>query len=105
MKWDRDAKEGIIVAGGNGRGDRLTQLSSPQGVIVDQIFVADCWNGRVMRWCEGESERTIVIGGSGQGQQPNQLNNPTGLSFDNKGNLYDADYENHRIQKLERDFD
>jgi hypothetical protein len=38
MKW---VKEGTVVAGGNDQGDRVTQLSHPTGVIVDQIYVVD----------------------------------------------------------------
>ncbi|CAF4958055.1 unnamed protein product, partial [Rotaria socialis] len=35
MKWVEDAKQGIVVAGGQGYGDALTQLASPQGIFVD----------------------------------------------------------------------
>ncbi|CAF1397776.1 unnamed protein product, partial [Adineta steineri] len=42
-----------------------------------------------------------VVGGNGEGDQSNQLNSPDGLSFDDEGNLYVADYWNHRIQKFE----
>jgi DNA-binding beta-propeller fold protein YncE len=104
MKWLKDAKEGIVVAGGNGKGNSLTQLSHPYGVILDefgQIYVADKGNDRVMRWCEGAKEGTIVVGGNGRGQQSNQLNQPRGLLFDQQGNLYVADLNNHRIQKFE----
>ncbi|CAF4103647.1 unnamed protein product [Adineta steineri] len=104
MKWRKDATEGIVVAGGNGQGENLNQLSSPHGVIVDdlgQIYVADCWNDRVMRWCEGKKEGEIIVGGNGEGKQSNQLNRPHGLSFDDEGNLYVADFSNHRIQKYE----
>jgi DNA-binding beta-propeller fold protein YncE len=100
----KDAKEGIIVAGGNDEGNSLKQLSSPQGVIVDQsgqIYVTDNDNHRVMRWCEGVSEGMIIIGGNGRGQQSNQLNRPSGLSFDRLGNLYIADCNNNRIQKFD----
>ena len=44
MKWMKGAKEGIVVAGGQGQGNSLTQLSHPQGVIVDDlgnVYVAD----------------------------------------------------------------
>ncbi|CAF1467102.1 unnamed protein product, partial [Adineta steineri] len=100
----KDAKEGTVMAEGNGEGGNLTQLSSPAGMIVDylgQIYVADCGNDRIMRWCEGKSEGEIVIGGNGKGNEPNQLNQPKGLSFDDGGNLYVVDLGNNRIVKFE----
>jgi secreted PhoX family phosphatase len=108
MKWIKDAKEGIVVAGRNGPGNSLAQLSSPKGVSVDQagqIYVADYDNHRVMRWCEGAKEGIIIVGGNGKGQQSNQFNGPKGLSFDRTGNLYVTDCGNHRIQKFEIDVD
>jgi sugar lactone lactonase YvrE len=96
------------MAGGNGQGNNLTQLSSPSGVIVDplgQIYVADWDNDRVMRWCKGAKEGTIVVGGNGRGEQTNQFHGPAGLSFDRQGNLYVTDFSNHRIQKFEIDFE
>ncbi|CAF5181108.1 unnamed protein product, partial [Rotaria magnacalcarata] len=36
MKWMEGAKEGIVVAGGEGKVNGLTQLSHPRGVVVDQ---------------------------------------------------------------------
>ena len=36
-----------------------------------------------------------------QGQQSNQFSGPKGLFFDRQGNLYVADWGNHRIQKFE----
>ncbi|CAF4697093.1 unnamed protein product, partial [Rotaria magnacalcarata] len=47
MKWMKGTKEGIIVAGGQGKGNGLTQLPNPRGVVVDQlgtVYVADCVN-------------------------------------------------------------
>ncbi|CAF1395377.1 unnamed protein product [Adineta steineri] len=104
MKWRKDAKEGIIVAGGNGQGRNLNQLSYPTGVIADhfgQIYVADNGNNRVMRWYEGKEEGEIVVGGNGDANQSNQLHYPRDLSFDGEGNLYVADSTNHRIEKFE----
>jgi hypothetical protein len=73
----------------------LKQLSSTRGVIADQlnqIYVVDFENNRVMRWCKGVQEGTIVIyGGNGKEQQSNQFNGLTGLSFDREGNFYVAD--------------
>jgi sugar lactone lactonase YvrE len=106
MKWVKGAKEGIVVAGGQGEGNNLTQLSYPAGVIVDywgNVYVADSNNHRTMRWSPGSSEGSIVVGGNGQGQQSNQLNNPRGISFDRQGNLYVVNERNHRVQKFDID--
>lgn len=105
MKWHKDAKEGIIVAGGNEQGTDLRQISYPEGVIVDQlgqIYIADWDNDRVMRWSKDVKVGTIVVG-HGKGQQSNQFNGPRGLLFDRQGNLYIVDSQNHRVQKFEID--
>ena len=50
IKWNKDAKEGIVVAGGQGYGSALTQLSYPRRLFVDisgAIYVADSWNDSV----------------------------------------------------------
>ncbi len=52
MKWTKDAKEGIIVAGSHGNRNSLTQLSYPYGIVVDRLctlYVADRFNHRIMR--------------------------------------------------------
>ncbi|CAF1525703.1 unnamed protein product [Adineta ricciae] len=105
MKWKKDAQEGNLVAGGNGKGDNLNQLSFPRGLFVDQwkqIYVADSDNHRIMRWCEGDAEGSIVVGGKGQGSQLNQLHSPYGLAFDSEGNLYVADHGNDRVVQYEK---
>ncbi|CAF0975443.1 unnamed protein product [Adineta steineri] len=103
MKWMKGMSEGIIVAGGQGEGDALTQLDYPEGVIVDQlgtVYVADCNNHRIMRWKKGDTQGSIVVGGNGHGNQTNQLYYPTSLSFDQQGNLYVVDDWNQRVQKF-----
>ena len=103
MKWMKGAKEGTIVAGGQGEGYSLRQLDRPQGMFVDQwenVYVADSGNNRIMRWSKGSKEGSIIIGGNGEGSQPNQLNGPKGLSFDQQGNLYVVDSVNDRVQKF-----
>ncbi|CAF5033252.1 unnamed protein product, partial [Rotaria sp. Silwood1] len=101
--WEEGAKQGIIVAGNQGQGNSLTQLSNPYGIIVDQlgtVYVADCWNHRIMRWFKGATKGSVIVGGNGRGEQSNQLNEPVGLSFDPHGNLYVVDCRNRRIQKF-----
>ena len=103
---DGGAKEGIVVAGGQGAGNGPTQLSNPRAVVVDQlgtVYVADFSNHRVMRWLKGATQGNVVIGGNGQGGQANQLNGPIGLSFDRQAILYVADFGNHRVQKFNID--
>ncbi|CAF3688491.1 unnamed protein product, partial [Rotaria socialis] len=104
MKWNKGAKEGIVVAGGQSAGSSLTQLNGPLGLSVDTLgtlYVADFWNHRVMRWTQsGKKEGTVIVGGNGEGKGANQFSSPYGLSFDRHGNLYVADYGNHRVQRF-----
>ena len=70
MKWARDAKEGVVVAGGRGDGNRPEQLHRPSGIFVDQmgsVYVADQENHRVMRWLKGAKEGEVIAGGYGPG--------------------------------------
>jgi len=66
-KWVKNAKEGIVVAGGQGRGNKLNQLDTPQGVIVNEmgdVYVADqLRSGCCRRWwirSIGRSKRFII---------------------------------------------
>ncbi|CAF4766885.1 unnamed protein product, partial [Rotaria sp. Silwood2] len=79
MKWVEGAKQGIVVAGGQGQGNGLTQMSRPEGVVVDQlgtVYVADYENDRIMRWPQGATQGSVIVGGNGIGEQSNQLNGP-----------------------------
>ncbi|CAF1317238.1 unnamed protein product [Adineta steineri] len=94
--------EGIIVAGGNGKGNKLNQLSSPGFIFVDDdqsVYVSDSSNHRVMKWKKDAKEGTIVAGGNGEGGNLNQLSDPLGVIVDNFGQIYVADYENHRVMR------
>ncbi|CAF3330375.1 unnamed protein product, partial [Rotaria socialis] len=47
MKWNKGAKEDILVAGGQRHGNALTQLYSPYGLFIDTLdtlYVADWRN-------------------------------------------------------------
>ena len=44
MKWNKGAKEGMVVGGGQGQGNAFTQLSHPLGFFVDTsgtLYVVD----------------------------------------------------------------
>ncbi|CAF3210586.1 unnamed protein product [Rotaria sp. Silwood2] len=93
MKWEKNAKEGIVMAGGQGPGDSLTQLSSPRGIFIDHfgtLYVVEAGNNRVTRWPQG----TVIVG------KDAKLSAPEGLSFDHQGNFYVADCGNHRVQRF-----
>ncbi|CAF4318597.1 unnamed protein product, partial [Rotaria magnacalcarata] len=64
------------------------------------VYIADDWNNRVMRWAQGATQGTVIVGGNGEGAGANQFNLLVGLSFDQHGNLYVVDYNNHRVQRF-----
>ncbi|CAF5161557.1 unnamed protein product, partial [Rotaria sp. Silwood1] len=60
--------QGTVVAGGNGKGNRLDQLSKPRYVFIDRdqsVYVSDRDNHRVMKWEEGVKQGIVVAGGQG----------------------------------------
>ncbi|CAF1362905.1 unnamed protein product [Adineta steineri] len=94
--------EGIVVAGGNGQGDQLNQLSFPNFIFVDEdqsVYVSDDNNNRVMKWRKDATEGTIVAGGNGYGGNLNQLSYPEGVIVDHFGQIYVADNGNHRVMR------
>ena len=53
MRWLRDAKEGSVIVGGNGRGSRDNQFNRPSGILFDRqgnLYVVDYDNHRVERF-------------------------------------------------------
>ncbi|CAF2121865.1 unnamed protein product, partial [Rotaria magnacalcarata] len=93
-------KNGTLVAGGNGEGDRLNQLNMPEYLFVDRdhsVYVSDRDNHRVMKWVEGAKEGIVVAGGQGAGSALTQLNLPLGIFVDALGTVYVAESLNHRV--------
>ncbi|CAF4031056.1 unnamed protein product [Adineta steineri] len=103
-KWAPGASTGILVAGGNGLGTSLKQLSTPYGFFVEPntsyIWVADSDNCRIVRWMN--TSTGILVAGGVCGTKANQFNSPSGLFIDTSASntLYVADTGNHRIQKF-----
>ncbi|KAF9756182.1 E3 ubiquitin-protein ligase TRIM71, partial [Nosema granulosis] len=94
--------KGIVVAGGNGKGDRLNQLSSPRHVFVDReysVYVSDKDNHRVMKWMKGATEGFVVAGGRGEGDKLTQLSYPQGVCVTSLGTVYVADKGNNRVMR------
>ncbi|CAF3343446.1 unnamed protein product [Rotaria socialis] len=103
MKWVKGAQEGIVVAGGQGQGNSMTQLSYPNGLFVDMLgtlYVADSNNHRVMRWPQGAKQGTVIVGGNDWRAGANQFLYLRGLAFDQYGNLYVVDNANNRVQRF-----
>jgi sugar lactone lactonase YvrE len=94
--------QGTVVAGGNGSGNRLDQLSYPRYVFVDRdhsVYVSDRVNHRVMKWVEGAKQGIVVAGGQGKGNGLTQLSYPEGVVVDQLGTVYVADRANARIMR------
>ena len=101
-RWKIGDENGIVVAGGNGQGNRLNQLSNPRHIFVDQdhsVYVCDSNNHRVVKWAECSKEGIIVAGGQGAGSNLTQLNTPCGVVVDQLGAVYVAEYHNHRVTR------
>ena len=101
-RYRRGESQGTVVAGGNGNGNRLDQLSYPRYVFVDRdhsVYVSDGGNHRVMKWVEGAKQGIIVAGGQGKGNGLTQLYYPDGVVVDQLGTVYVADCGNARIMR------
>ena len=95
-------KNGIVVAGGNGKGNQLNELNHPTYLFVDEeqaVYVSDNNNHRVIKWNKGAKEGIVVAGRGGQGSALTQLYYPNGLFVDTSGTIYVADSGNHRVMR------
>ncbi|CAF1583222.1 unnamed protein product, partial [Adineta steineri] len=94
--------EGIIVTGGNGKGNQPNQLNKPGFIFVDEnqsVYISDTSNHRVMKWIKDAKEGIIVAGGNGQGRNLNQLSSPQEIIVDDLGRIYVADWGNNRVMR------
>jgi sugar lactone lactonase YvrE len=101
-RWKIGEKSGTIVAGGNGKGDRLNQLNSPCYIFVDQdqsVYGSNGGNHRVMKWMKGAKEGVVVAGGQGKGNSLTQLSHPNGIIVDQLGTVYVVDEGNNRVMR------
>ncbi|CAF3621208.1 unnamed protein product [Adineta steineri] len=103
-KWKQ---HGITIAGGNGDGNQLNQLSDPHSIYVDDdqqtIYIADGRNNRIVEWKYEAKNGQVVAGGNGQGYRSDQLNNPTDVMVDKKNDsLIICDCGNKRVVRWSR---
>ncbi|CAF1158710.1 unnamed protein product [Adineta ricciae] len=102
IRYRRGEFEGTVVAGGNGKGNSLNQVSGVGYVFVDQdrsVYVSEWGNNRVTKWMVGAEQGVIVAGGLGEGNSLTQLSTPRGVVVDSSGTVYVADQENNRIMR------
>ena len=88
------------VAGGHGNGAEFNQLSFPTHLFVDRIqniYVLDAGNNRVMKWITGAKEGVVVARGQGEGNALGQSSYLSALFVDMLGTVYVADAENHQV--------
>ena len=94
-------KNGIVVAGGNGRGSQLNQLNYPTYLFVDEeqaVYVSDYYNHRVMKWNKDAKEGILVARGGGYGSALTQLSYPQGIFVDTSATMYIVDARNDRVK-------
>ncbi|CAF0925565.1 unnamed protein product [Adineta steineri] len=99
--WDKWKQNATTVAGGNGKGKELNQLSGPLGIFIDKkknIFIADYANHRIVEWKYNAKEGQIIAGGNGRGNRTDQLNTPTDVIVDQQNHsIIIADFGNKRV--------
>ena len=65
MKWNKGAKEGIVIARGQEQRNSLIQLYYPQGLFVDisgTLYVADHCHRHVVRSPKVLLQDTVIVG-------------------------------------------
>ena len=103
------AGTGVQGSSGDGGAATSAQLYSPFGVSVDvsgNVYIADTYNHEIRMVTRTGIITTIAgtgtYGDSGDGGAATsaQLNYPHGVSVDVSGNVYIADYNNHKIRMV-----
>ncbi|CAF5152678.1 unnamed protein product, partial [Rotaria sp. Silwood1] len=100
------AQNGITVAGGNAWGSETNQLADPWSLYVDDdqtIYVADCWNHRIVEWKSGATNGKVVAGGNGYRIGARQLSRPLDVIIDKESDsLIISDGGNNRVVRWPR---
>ena len=103
------AGNGSAGFGGDGGLAIAATMYHPLGVAVDgagNVFIADFANDRIRKVAPSGVITTYAGTGAGGAQGDGgaatgaQLNGPDDLAIDSSGNLYIAEYYNHRVRKI-----
>jgi uncharacterized repeat protein (TIGR01451 family) len=104
------AGDGTPGYSGDGGPASSAELYYPNGVAVDgagNLYIADQYNARIRKVGTNGIITTVAGNGtngySGDGIPATsaELFDPTGVAVDSAGDLYIADYNNHRIRKVD----
>ncbi|CAM4760395.1 unnamed protein product [Rotaria magnacalcarata] len=102
-RWKQN---GLTVAGGNGQGNGINQLSYPHGLYVDDdqtVYVADQSNRRIVEWKSGATSGQVVAGGNEEGSGDHQLSQPLDVIVDKeRDSLIICDNSNRRVVRWPR---
>ena len=82
-----------VLAGDNGSGSSLNQLSYPRDFSIDSsgnLYVADTQNNRIMKWIPGAIEGVQIA---------NDISYPWGIHVDSSNNIYVSGYYNAAVYK------
>lgn len=105
-KWGKEYQGPNVLD--NASGINPGEFHNPSGVTVDRqgnVYVADTTNQRIQKFdlLTGQwtvwgkvNAKNLPLTGSNLGE----FNQPAGIAVDHEGNIYVADTENHRIQKV-----
>ncbi|CAF3224383.1 unnamed protein product [Rotaria socialis] len=100
------ANNGVTVAGGNGSGNTINQISSPHGFFIDDdqtMVIADFRNHRIVQWKMNDTNGQVVAGGHGRGNLLHQLNQPTDVLIEKEtDSLIICDMWNLRVLQWSR---
>ncbi len=104
------AGNGMAAYSGDGGQATSASLNRPEGVAVDtanNLYIADSFNNRIRKVDTAGVISTFAgtgnFGHSGDGGAATSawFNTPYSVAVDAAGNLYIADYSNHRIRKVD----
>ena len=89
---------------GGGPGSGLGEFKNPNGVALDNsgnVYVADTNNHRIQKLAAGSGQWSgWIYNGPVKGTNVGEFSYPSGVAVDKSGNVYVADFDNNRIQKL-----
>ncbi|CAF1219414.1 unnamed protein product [Adineta steineri] len=105
QKWIIGSSNGTTVAGlaSGVSGSSSNTLKLPVGFVLDSLdnmYVSDKGNNRIMYWQSGASSGSLIAGTGSTGNANNQFNEPNVIERDpSTGTLYISDVNNHRIMR------